>query len=250
MTQKHFGRLPANPAKLAKVLKLKDYLTADLPAATPPYSSLPRVFAQLNSTDVATLFPMDGNDVNGDCTIAALAHASTVFNGLVGVQSIMTTKQCLSLYFELTGGSDSGLECIDVLDYWKANPVNGEQILGYAAIDVANPHEVKQAIMLFGGVYIGFTVQENCVNDFDWGKWWKPGPLTADGHCVFVTGFNKASVGPMLTWGGEETGSWGWWFECVQEAYAILPPQATSANFSPGFNFSQLQADLAALREK
>ena len=244
--QRRFGRLPPAAEKVVKTLKLKDYLTADLPAATPPYNALTRVFAALGTNDVATLFPMDGNDTVGNCTIAALAHASTVFNGLVGVRNVMTAAQCTELYFQLTGGADSGLDCLTVLNYWKAAAVNGEKILGYAAVDVTNKHEVKQAIQLFGGVYVGFQVQMNCVNEFDWNQWWKPGPLTADGHCPFVIGFDKFSV-QCLTWGGLQHGSWGWWGECVEEAYVILPPQATSASFAPGFNFAQLQADLAAL---
>ena len=189
---------------------------------------------------------MDGNDTVGDCTIAALAHASTVFNGLVGATNIMTAQQCTDLYFQLTGGPDSGLDCLTVLEYWKANAVNGEKILGYAAVDVTNHHEVKQAIALFGGVYIGFQVQAGCIDQFDWNQWWRPGPLTADGHCVFVTAFDKFSV-QCETWGGLQTGRWSWWNECVQEAYVILPPQAEIANFAPGVDFAQLQADLAAL---
>jgi len=31
----------------------------------------------------------------------------------------------------------------------------------------------------------------------------------------------------------------------VDEAYAVLPPEAKAADFSPGFNFAQLQADLS-----
>jgi len=39
--------------------------------------------------------------------------------------------------------------------------------------------------------------------------------------------------------------TWGWWDECVDEAYALLPPEAEKAGFSPGFDFAQLQSDLA-----
>ena len=34
------------------------------------------------------------------------------------------------------------------------------------------------------------------------------------------------------------------WDECVDEAYAILPPEAKKPDFAPGFDFAQLQADL------
>jgi hypothetical protein len=47
---------------------------------------------------------------------------------------------------------------------------------------------------------------------------------------------------------GEYTESYlPWWDECVDEAYAILPPEAEKTGFTPGFNFAQLKADLAAV---
>ena len=49
----------------------------------------------------------------------------------------------------------------------------------------------------------------------------------------------------MLTSGDAQRGTWEWWDECVDEAYAILPPQAKDPKFAPGFNLAQLQADLA-----
>jgi hypothetical protein len=37
------------------------------------------------------------------------------------------------------------------------------------------------------------------------------------------------------------------WDECVDEAYAILPPEAKNPAFAPGFNMAQLQTDLQAV---
>jgi hypothetical protein len=48
----------------------------------------------------------------------------------------------------------------------------------------------------------------------------------------------------VLTWGSTQQGTWAWWDECVDEAYAILPPEAAKAGFCPDFNFAQLQTDL------
>jgi len=41
--------------------------------------------------------------------------------------------------------------------------------------------------------------------------------------------------------------TWAWWDECVDEAYAILPPEAEKPGFAPGFDFAQLKADLTAV---
>jgi hypothetical protein len=48
----------------------------------------------------------------------------------------------------------------------------------------------------------------------------------------------------VLTWGNTQPGTWGWWDECVDEAYAILPPEASNPGFAPGFNITQLKQDL------
>jgi len=49
----------------------------------------------------------------------------------------------------------------------------------------------------------------------------------------------------VLTWGGIQKASWAWWDECVDEAYAILPPAAEKPAFAPGFDIVRLKADLA-----
>ena len=51
----------------------------------------------------------------------------------------------------------------------------------------------------------------------------------------------------VLTWGNTQKATWGWWDECVDEAYAILPPEATNGGFAPGFDIAELKADLAAV---
>jgi len=41
-----------------------------------------------------------------------------------------------------------------------------------------------------------------------------------------------------------QQGTWGWWDECVDEVYALLPPEAQKHGFAPGFDIAQLEADL------
>jgi hypothetical protein len=48
----------------------------------------------------------------------------------------------------------------------------------------------------------------------------------------------------VLTWANTQQGSWARWDECVDEAYAILPPGAKDPRFAPGYNLAQLQTDL------
>jgi len=187
---------------------------------------------------------MDGNDTYGDCTIAALAHADTVYAGLTGKKKILAKTSVVKLYMHLTGGVDSGLNELDVLNYWQSNAVEADKIVAYASIDPKNHTNIKQGIRLFGGVYLGFQVQENCVEEFNARKPWTPGPLTHDGHAVYAVAYDKTGV-TVLTWGNTQKATWAWWDECVDEAYAILPPEAKKSDFEPGFDFNQLKADLA-----
>lgn len=226
-----------------RTLRLTNYLTSKLPAPPASYDVLPKVYGKLKVSDPAILFPMDGNDHYGDCTCAAVAHSTTIYNALVGKKKIWAEKGVVKFYLHYTGGIDSGCNELDLLNYWQSKGIDGEKILAYVKIDPKNHTHVKQAIQLFGGVYLGFQVQQNADKDFFARKPWTPGKLTNDGHAVYATSYDSKGV-TVLTWGNTQQGTWGWWDECVDEAYAILPPEAKKADFHPGFSFTQLQTDL------
>jgi hypothetical protein len=247
MPDYRFGKLP--PKLDNRTLRFKTYVTPNL--APPPASAniLDRVYQKLNTDDPTQLFPMDGNDALGDCTIAAVAHAVTTYNGLLGSKTVMPKPAVVKLYEQLTGGADTGLNELDVLNYWRKHKVSSNEILAYVSIDPKNHTNVQSAINLFGGVYLGFKVQQNCQQEFDAHQPWTPGPLTQDGHAVFAVAYDQTSV-TVLTWGNTQQATWAWWDECVDEAYAILPPQAKDPGFAPGFNLAQLQQDLAAVAQQ
>jgi hypothetical protein len=245
MPSYRFGKHP--PKVDYRTLRFKSYLTPAIPAPPAAYNVLTTsVYLKLKTNDPTKLFPMDGNDTLGDCTVAALAHAETVYHGLLGKQQILAKTSVVKLYMHLTGGVDSGLNELDVLNYWRQNPVSGDKIINYVGIDPKNHTHIQLAIQLFGGVYLGFQVQQNAVQDFDNHQAWTPGPLTQDGHAVYAVGYDQNQV-TVLTWGNTQQGTWAWWDECVDEAYAILPPEAQKNGFAPGYNYAQLQTDLAAV---
>jgi hypothetical protein len=237
-----FGKHP--PVRDYRTLRFRDYITAKLPAPPTTFNALTRVFDSVGTSNVAALFPMDGNDSLGDCTMAALAHAITLNQGFIKKKpKIMPTAQIVKLYYHLTGGTDSGLAELDVLNYWRQNKVSGDEILAYVSIEPKNHEHVQQAAQLFGSVYLGFQVQANCQQEFAQHQPWTPGRLTKDGHAVLAVGYDQNGL-TMLTWGSSQEGTWAWWDECVDEAYAIVPPEAKHAGFAPGFDVQQLLADL------
>jgi hypothetical protein len=149
-----FGKHP--PQHDYRTLRFKTYLKAGLAAPPASVNTLARVYADLNINDPTKLFPMDGNDTLGDCTIAGVAHAITTYRALVKKDSIPPTKAVEKLYFHLTGGPDTGLNELDVLNYWRQHGALGEKILAYVKIDPKDHVHVEQAIQIFGGVYLGF----------------------------------------------------------------------------------------------
>jgi len=241
MANCRFGKHP--PKVDYRTLRFQSYLKAGIAAPPASYNVLDTVYKNLKSSDSAKLFPMDGNDTIGDCTIAALAHAITVYRGLLKKKKIMAQTAVQKLYYHLTGGPDTGLNEMDVLNYWRVNKVSADQILAYVKIDPKNHTHVQQAIQMFGGVYLGFQVQQDCIQDFNSHKPWTPGPLLNEGHAVYAVAYDINGV-TVLTWGNTQQATWAWWDECVDEAYTILPPEAQKPGFAPGFNFAQLKGDL------
>jgi len=238
-------RFGKHPPKLDyRTLRFKDYLTPAIASPPPSYDVLARVYQDLQTSDPTALFPVDGNDTLGDCTIAGAAHAITVYRGLVRKKTIPSQQAVVAQYKKLTGGPDTGLNELDVLKYWRKQTMLGDKILAFVSVDPKNHTHVEQAIQIFGGVYLGFQVQQNCVQQFNDRQPWTPGPLTKEGHAVFAVEYDQNGV-TVLTWGNTQRGTWKWWDECVDEAYAILPPEAGKPDFAPGFNVKQLLADLA-----
>lgn len=230
-----------------RTLMFTNYLTPEIAPPPESFDNLITVSNKIKISDPTKLYPMLGNDRFGDCTIAAMAHARTVYAGLIGWKYIPKECTVTKLYRKLTGGPDTGLVELDVLNYWKKNDFNGEKILAYAKIsDLKNHVHIKQAIQLFGGLYLGFNVQENCLSDFSDRTPWTPGKLLNEGHAIFAASYDPDYI-TVLTWGNTQKGTWDWWDECVDEAYVILPMEAQNPDFAPGFNYQQLETDLTII---
>lgn len=242
-----FGKKP--PIKDYRTFLLQNYIIKD-DIPTPPvnFNSVTRVYQNLNQYDPSYLFPMLANDEIGDCTIAGMAHGDTVWSGLVGNLSIYPVELVKKIYFHLTGGDDTGLAMLTVLNYFRKNLVMNERIYAYMGLNPHNHTHVKQAIMLFGGIFLGFQVQEKCLQDFVTKVTWTPGELLNAGHAVFATGYDEEGIN-VLTWGNTHKGTWDWWDWCVDEAYVILPPEAVNPLFAPGFDFDKLKKDLVTVSE-
>ena len=241
-----FGKKPA--VHDPRTLKFAAYLKPSLPPAPDAYSSLDRIATNLNLPDATPLFPLDGNDTKGDCTICGAAHLVTNWRGLIGLNYVPPENDVVTKYFEMTGGEDSGLVLLDVLKYWRKYGLFGDTIGGFVKVDHNNIEHIKLAIYLFGGVYTGFIVQQNAIQDFENGIPWTAGPPDPEGggHCISGMAYRNGLF-RFATWGAFQDADESFLKSCVDEMYAVIPPEASSEKFDPGFDLATLQKDIYAI---
>lgn len=244
------GKLGKKPARHdPRNFKLARYLTA-LPAA-PATAHYGRTVIRDGG-----VFPMYGNDVYGDCTCAAAGHHEQVWSFNEGAPETPAEHSVLDLYWA-TGAEDDGRYLDDVLKEWREGAgLAGEHILGYAQVDVTNLAEVKTALWLFGGLYLGvglpITAQQQTTWHIDrYAPADEQAPYSWGGHCVNASGYGATTGVYFVTWGRLMRMTWAFWKRYVDEAFAIISPDWLSKGVSPaaagGFDLSALQADLAAL---
>lgn len=230
----------------SRTLKLAKYMG---PSLAPPPAS---VDWTKGIADFGTML----NDTLGCCTIAGAAHAVQIFSANTVGEVTITDTDVLAYYEKWDGyvpgdpHSDNGGVELDVLNNWKKQEFVGHVLLAFAEVSVGSPTQVKQAINLFGGVYIGLEVSNYVMSSMP-AVW----DLVADdggidgGHCVFVTGYDAHTL-TFISWGQLYKMTWAFWAKYVDEAHALLSKDFLAANgLDPqGFNLAQLQADLGLIR--
>lgn len=234
------------PKKDLRTLRLARYFTTTLPA--PP-----------DSCAWSLMLPdwgMMANDALGDCTIAGCGHAIQTWTEVIN-QRITIPDADIIKYYSLWDGyvvgdpsTDNGGIELDVLNQWRQQGLNGHQLLAYAAVNPHDQIEVRQAIALFGGTYIGLSLPISAQNQDVWdvvqtsdgqpGSW--------GGHCVWCLAYDKDSI-TCVTWGVLKKMTWRFWENYCDEAYALLSPDfLNNQGIAPSnFDLSTLQADLSII---
>lgn len=212
------GKLPAQPAR--PHLSLSAVLHERL--AAPPAST------DWQSNSIT--WPMYANDQIGDCTCAGVGHMvnQLTFYG-TGTEVLPAESSVLGMYSAITGynpadpNSDTGAYCQDVLAYWRKTGLEGHKIVAYASLDVSNLTEIKQAIALFGTVYVGLNFPNTAMDQFNAGQPWDvvPGARIEGGHCVIVGAYGSGKL-DLVTWGEETQMTEAFWKKYVDEAWVVL----------------------------
>lgn len=186
-----------------------------------PDSALPTPPDQNNYAIAAAMPVLSdilGNGKNGDCTCAGAFHNEAM--GLANAGKplpALTATNALSLYYKLTGGQDTGLDLVTVLNAWMKTgllPDGSCKISAYADVSVLNWNLIKDASWLFpNGLYMGLDLPDAWVGKDmptkNGAVWDTAGPPNPDnGHCIVGAGY-----GPGTFFGIEQVTAEGLWID-------------------------------------
>lgn len=195
------------------------------------------------------VYPIDGNDQYGDCTIAAAAHLLEAWDVDVHEHDhVPGEKEIVSTYFKLTGGEDTGLVEADVLSTWRRHGLFGGMIQAYCPVNPRNLLQLHQAVAFYGGCYLGIEVPASAQEQFANNEMWTyvQGSPIEGGHAVPALGYGPHGGLHVATWGGVAVLSAGFLAHFLTEAWVILPHQLVEAKKDQlGLDLKTLQEDLA-----
>jgi hypothetical protein len=215
-------------------------------------------------------WPMYGNDVLGDCTIAAVGHMIQAWSAAAGGLKTFGDADVEAMYWETGdppaatgaagGPTDDGRDEMGVLNYWRQTGLAPgtsytDKIVAYASVDVSNADQVRAAISLFGGVYAGaglpLTAQGQSVWDVVAAEPEQNQPYSWGGHAIPILAYDEAGDFVVVTWGGLMRVTGAFFAEYFDEAYAIVSADfLTATGASPaGFDLERLEADLLEITQ-
>jgi hypothetical protein len=230
-----------------RTLMLARYLTPRIEAPPPACDW---------SKKVTNLGQME-NDKIGDCTCAAVGHLIQTWTANTRDEEvILTDSDIVQLYRQFgydptSPDSDQGAVELDVLNYWRKNPVETHALSAFASVNPQKITEVRQSIYLFGGSYIGLALPITAQSQNVWTVTSLQGdgePGSWGGHAVPLIAYD-ANYFYCVTWGEIKAMSANFLYGYCDESYALLSPDwlAATGKTPAGFDIGQLTQDLSAL---
>lgn len=243
------GRGPVKHDK--RTLRMLAYVTAKLPA--PPAALAPPTVKS---------WPMFGNDRLGDCTIAAIGHMIQAWTAAIGALKTLSLTVIKRVYW-LTGTppaktgvpggpTDDGRSELDILNYFRKTGVGGHRILAFTKFPAVRDDQMRTAVWLFGGAYLGLAMPLTAQTQKVWdvvgnGHSGPSAPGSWGGHAVNAVGYTDQGV-IVVTWGALMLVTWAFIDTYCDEAYALVSQDFVGTKGTPaGFNLQQLLADVKAL---
>lgn len=226
------GKLDPHPEETHPRVKLVNHLTlppSDVPAVIDWHSKVPS-------------YPMLLNDRLGDCTSAGWWHLVQTWTAYAGSEFVPTDQNALDLY-ELFGynpantqpdgsnPSDQGAVEQDVLGRLAQAPVDGHGCVAFAQVDHTSADEMKAALAVFGGLYVGIQCPQSMQQQFGAGDVidYVPGSPVEGGHCIVIVGWDADYI-YVVTWGEVARMTWNFWAHYGDEAWVVVTKDFIEAN--------------------
>lgn len=252
-----YGR---RPPKNAPALHFSSFLAA----AAPPHPAEEDYLARLPG------WQMLGNDKVGDCNAVTWANMRRLITATLATEYYPTQAQVWQFYqtqnpgFDPNGTSqtngpgsehDQGMDIQTGLEYLHGSGgPDGVKVVAFAKVDHTKLAEVKAALAIFGGLWLGIQVLDANQQEFAEGKpWTDVAKSKIDGGHAILGGGYRTDIS-FITWAKETKFAPSFWNGVVQgsplveEAWAVIwPEHLGTKSFEQGVNLSQLEADYRAV---
>jgi len=153
------GRLPHDPAKVARCLQAHDVLNL----STLPSRPAARDWSQKDG--VNTIYQMFGNDYLSDCVIASLLDEFLTWARQTGAAFNPTLQDALDGYQKFGGwdpnnsaATDNGCVMLDVVTAVQKQQLAGQTVRGFVHVDPKNLDLLAAALEFFGGLWMGWDL--------------------------------------------------------------------------------------------
>jgi hypothetical protein len=256
MTYKYGRRPPKN----APALRFGSFLQSGAPA----YPASEDYLASLSG------WQMLGNDVAGDCNAVTWANMRRLVTATLTTENYPPQAQVWQFYqtqnpaFDSNGTKDTngpgsqddqGMDIQTGLEYLhQTGGPDGVKAVAFAKVDHANMAEVKAALAIFGGLWLGIQVLDANQQEFANGEAWTdvPGSQIDGGHAILGGGYGTDIK--FITWAAETEFDPTFWNGMVQgtplveESWVVIwPEHLGTRGFEQGVDQAQLAADYQAL---
>lgn len=198
-------------------------------------------------------YPMDKNDVAGDCVVAGLDHALQTISAALGVQRSNWTDAQILAYYQTQnpgfkswadggGANDGGMDIQTFLEYLVAHKV----ILAFGRIDHTSEDEMKAAVYLGVAIVTGEDLevaqQTQTVWDYKASNEW-------GGHCTCTVGYSGSpDRQACVTWGGVTEMTQAFISRQLSEAWFVLTQaHVDHPAFRAGFDVAAFSAAISEL---
>jgi hypothetical protein len=249
-----FGRLPHDPAEVARVPSLASHAFA---ASIPPLT--------LDRSAIGFHPGLYHNDVFPVCTAAGIANSAGLVAAIAGYGLIIDVHRVIDFYARIAGidASDAALTASDgvlMTSVIRQQTLTGFDVgtqtalVGLAGtLPVGNRSLLALAMARLGHAYVGVTIRERdmdvrpAVWDVVTGR--DDGDVIARHAMVLCdyTGLGDADTVRAATWGDWQPVTWAWLKERLDEAYGFVWRQLTSAGrHDPAVDPDVLAAQLKA----